>query len=351
MRLDQFDFQLPEDLIALRPAVPRDSARMLVIKADGSREHAHVRDLPRFLTATDVLVTNDTKVIAARLRGRRIGRGESEPRIEVLLHRRRGGGSFHAFARPARKLLVGDRLLLGSTLMARVTVRGEGGGVEIEFEAQGAALDEAIAQQGEVPLPPYIAAKRKLESQDTADYQTMFATRDGSVAAPTAGLHFTPELMARLAARGVDRESLTLHVGAGTFLPVTAADARDHHMHSEWAEIDGSAAIRLNAARDRGGRIVAVGTTSLRALESAAEANGRIRPFSGETDIFITPGYEFRTAELLLSNFHLPRSTLLMLVSAFSGIEAVRAAYDEAIRERYRFYSYGDACLLFRARR
>jgi S-adenosylmethionine:tRNA ribosyltransferase-isomerase len=349
MRVDQFDFDLPEDLIALRPAVPRDSARLLVVHPGGRLEHARIRDLPQFLAAPDVMVVNDTKVIAARLRGRRIGRGETEPRIEVMLHRRIAPDGFLAFARPARKLAAGDRLVLGQTLLAAVAARGEGGEVEVRFDATGAELDATIAAQGEVPLPPYISAKRALEPQDVADYQTMFARTEGSVAAPTAGLHFTPGLLDALAAKGVGKEQVTLHVGAGTFLPVSSDDTDAHRMHAEWASVSAETAAQLNAARSGGGRVAAVGTTSLRTLESAAASgDGRIAPFTGETDIFILPGYRFKAVDVLLTNFHLPRSTLFMLVSAFSGVDVMRQAYAEAIRERYRFYSYGDACLLLR---
>ena len=347
----QFDFILPQELIALRPACPRDSARLLVVHSDGRLEHAYVHDLTRYFHPGDVLVANDSKVIPARLRGRRLARSASsttEPKIEVLLCRRLHARKFMAFARPARKLTVGDRLRLGLTIEAEISARGEAGEVELSFVLAGAELDAAIAAEGEVPLPPYIAGQRKVDARDAVDYQTIFARTDGSVAAPTAGLHFTPALLEALAARGVGRESVTLHVGPGTFLPVSAADTSGHRMHSEWAELSAETAERLNAARDGGGRIAAVGTTSLRTLESAADPTGHIKPFAGETDIFITPGYRFRTAEVLLTNFHLPRSTLFMLVCAFCGLETMQRAYAEAIRERYRFYSYGDACLLFR---
>jgi len=347
MRVDQFDFDLPEELIALRPAEPRDSARLLVVRPDGAIEHARLSDLPRLLEPRDTLVLNDSRVIPARLTGRRLGRG-AEAKIEVLLCRRLAPDRFLALARPARKLSPGDRLALGETIEAKVRGRGEAGAVEVGFALSGAALDQAIAAEGETPLPPYIAGRRKADAKDRADYQTVYARVDGSVAAPTAGLHFTPSLFDALAARGVGRENLTLHVGPGTFLPVSADDTAGHKMHPEWASLDEAAAARLNAARAAGGRIAAVGTTSLRTLESAADESGRIAAFAGETEIFITPGYRFRTAEVLLTNFHLPRSTLFMLVSAFSGLETMRAAYAEAIRERYRFYSYGDACLLFR---
>ena len=351
MDVSLFDFDLPDDLIALRPARPRDSARMLVVHADGTLEHKHVRDLPEYLRAGDALVVNDTKVIPARLHGRRAPRAGQDgdgPRIEILLHRRLAPNRFSGFARPARKLLAGDRLHLGLSLEAEVVARGEAGELEVAFALEGAALDAAIAREGEMPLPPYIAGKRETDAQDASDYQTYFADRAGSIAAPTAGLHFTEDLLARLTARSVSREQVTLHVGAGTFLPVTATETSAHRMHAEWAELDDATARRLNAARAKDGRIVAVGTTSLRTLESAARPDGTIAPLSAETDIFITPGYKFRTAEVLLTNFHLPRSTLFMLVSAFMGLETMKRAYAEAIRERYRFYSYGDACLLFR---
>jgi S-adenosylmethionine:tRNA ribosyltransferase-isomerase len=339
MRVDRFDFALPEQLIALRPASPRDSARMLVVHVDGHLTHAHVRDLPDFLGSGDALVLNDTKVFPARLRGRRLR--DTEAKIEITLHKRLAPDRFLAFAKPARKFAPGDRLLLGA-IDAEVVAR-DAGEVELRFALSGAALDCAIAREGEMPLPPYIAGKRKTDARDTDDYQTVFAKDPGSVAAPTAGLHFTPELFAALAAKGITRETVTLHVGAGTFLPVAADDTQDHKMHSEWASLAADAAARLLQAK----RIAAVGTTSLRTLESAARG-GTLAAFDGETDIFITPGYEFRTAEVLLTNFHLPRSTLFMLVSAFSGLETMQAAYAEAIRERYRFYSYGDACLLLR---
>jgi S-adenosylmethionine:tRNA ribosyltransferase-isomerase len=341
MRVDQFDFHLPDELIALRPASPRDSARMLVVGADGALTHAHVRDLPSFLGPGDALVLNDTKVFPARLRGVRTGRVGTTPKIEVTLHKRIAPDRFLAFAKPARKLEAGDKLALG-TLSADVERRSEGE-VELRFALGGAALDAVIAAEGEMPLPPYIAGRRKADARDASDYQTVFARDTGSVAAPTAGLHFTPELFAALEARGVTRETVTLHVGAGTFLPVSAEDTQDHRMHAEWASLSAETAARLAKAR----RIAAVGTTSLRTLESAARG-GELGAFTGETDIFITPGYRFRTAQVLLTNFHLPRSTLFMLVSAFSGLETMQAAYAEAIRERYRFYSYGDACLLLR---
>jgi S-adenosylmethionine:tRNA ribosyltransferase-isomerase len=343
-----FDFDLPEALIALRPAEPRDCARLLVVHADRRLEHARVRDLPRYLRSRDVLVVNDTKVIQARLRGVRARDGSPGAKIELLLHRRTAPDRFLAFARPAKKLHPGDLLKLGRTIAAAVVARREAGEVEVGFALHGARLDAAIAAEGETPLPPYIAGKRKADARDATDYQTIYAREEGSVAAPTAGLHFTPELFARLTDAGVGREHVTLHVGPGTFLPVAAADTSEHKMHSEYAVLEADAASRLNAARAAGGRIVAVGTTSLRTLESAATPDGVIHSMARETDIFITPGYAFRTAEVLLTNFHLPRSTLFMLVSAFSGQETMQKAYAEAIAEHYRFYSYGDACLLFR---
>lgn len=351
MRVDQFDFDLPEELIALRPAVPRDSARLLVVHEDGRLEHGAVRELPSFLKAGDALVLNDTKVIRARLYGRRLSRTIGDgPRIEVTLHRREAADRFLAFAKPARKLSANDRVLLGDDLTARVAGRGEGGEVELHFDLAGPALDEAVARQGVMPLPPYIAGKRKPDERDVADYQTIFAEVSGSVAAPTAGLHFTPELLARLDKAGVMRETVTLHVGAGTFLPVTAEDTDHHRMHPEWATLAADTAARLNRTRAAGGRIAAVGTTALRTLEAAAREDGRLKPFADETRLFIVPGYRFKTADVLLTNFHLPRSTLFMLVAAFSGTETMKRAYGEAVRRRYRFYSYGDACLLFRRR-
>jgi|SRR5579871_1730810 len=348
MRTSAFDFELPQALVALRPAVPRDAARMLVVRENGTREHAFVRDLPDYLSANDVLVFNDTKVIHARLRGVRAGRGTTEPKLEILLHRRLSPDSFSAFARPARKLADGDRLKLGRSLDACVLGRGAAGEITLRFDVAGAPLDEAISREGEVPLPPYIAGKRPADARDGTDYQTIFAAHEGSIAAPTAGLHFTPRLLSRLAEKGIEREALTLHVGAGTFLPVGAEETSAHKMHAEFAELGAIQASKVNDARKRGGRIVAVGTTSLRTLESAADSSGALHAFRGETDLFIVPGYCFKTAEILLTNFHLPRSTLFMLVSAFAGLERMREAYAEAIARQYRFYSYGDACLLFR---
>jgi S-adenosylmethionine:tRNA ribosyltransferase-isomerase len=347
MRVADFDFDLPEALIALRPAEPRGASRLLVVHPDGKIEHAPFADLPRYLRAPDLLLLNDSRVIPARLRGQRIAR-DTAARIELLLHRRLGADRYKALARPARKLRPGDRLQLGSLGAVVAAAEGEGM-VEIVFDLAGPALDAAIAANGEMPLPPYIAAKRSADARDSADYQTVYAREAGSVAAPTAGLHFTPALLQKIAGQGVGQAHVTLHVGLGTFLPVKAEDTREHRMHAEWAELETAAAARLNAARAAGGRFAAVGTTALRTLESATAQDGTVRPFQGETDIFITPGYRFRAADLLLTNFHLPRSTLFMLVSAFMGLDVMQAAYAEAIREKYRFYSYGDACLLVRS--
>lgn len=341
-----FDFELPDALIALRPVIPRDAARMLVVRSGGvpELEDASVADLPAFLAPGDALVVNATRVIPARLRALR-HRGEVAARIELLLHRRLDASRWLAFARPAKKLLVGDRLTIGDALGATVEARGDAGEVTVAFDRSGPALDEAIATFGEIPLPPYIAGQRAADAQDAADYQTLFAREPGAVAAPTAGLHFTPELVATLERRGVARHETVLHVGAGTFLPVKVEDTDDHRMHAETGILDEATAAALNAVRAAGGRIVAVGTTAARLLESAADADGRLRPFAGETDIFITPGYRFRGVDALMTNFHLPRSTLMMLISAFAGLDTVKRAYAHAIAERYRFYSYGDACL------
>jgi S-adenosylmethionine:tRNA ribosyltransferase-isomerase len=358
MRVDAFDFVLPAERIALSPANPRDSARMLVVGAEGRLTDAHVRDLPDFLRPGDALVVNDTRVIAARLDGVRV-RDDAVASIEATLIERVDDCRWRALARPAKRLRVGERIRFGeasesmacllAALDAEVEDRGEAGEVLLRFEFAGAALDEAIERLGSPPLPPYITSRRAWSPSDVADYQTMFAAKPGAVAAPTAGLHFTPSLVARLAARGVALYRVTLHVGAGTFAPVRVEDTRDHKMHSERGSIDAATAAALNAVRKRGGRIVCVGTTSARLVESASGENGRLRPFSGDTDIFITPGYEFRFVDALLTNFHLPRSTLFMFVSAFSGLETMRAAYAHAAQAGYRFYSYGDACLLTRA--
>lgn len=355
MRTNLFDFELPSERIALRPAAPRDSAKMLVVEGERGLRDSVVSELPAWLRAGDQLVVNDTKVIAAQLKGRRIGRA-AEPKIESTLIRKLDGSRWQALAKPARKLEPGDVIRFGNegkvcllgNLDATVEAKGDEGEVTLSFAFHGPALDQAIADLGSPPLPPYIAGKRAVDDRDIDDYQTMFAAEEGAVAAPTAGLHFTPALETALTARGIGLQRLTLHVGAGTFLPVKAEDTEGHKMHAESGSISAATANALNAARARGGRIVAVGTTSLRLLEAAAREDGGIAPFSGETAIFITPGYKFRAVDILLTNFHLPRSTLFMLVSAFSGLDTMKQAYAHAIRERYRFYSYGDACLLFR---
>ncbi len=360
MRVDLFDFDLPPERIALAPASPREAARMLVVAPDGALEDRRVGDFPDFLRPGDALVVNDTRVIAARLDGVRV-RGESAAAIEATLIKRLDGSRWRALARPAKKLKIGERIRFGETressacllgaLDAEVEDKGEAGEVTLAFAFHGAALDEAIERIGAPPLPPYIASRRTVAPSDRADYQTVFAREDGAVAAPTAGLHVTPALLSRIEAAGASVHRVTLHVGAGTFLPVKADDTRDHQMHAEWGRVDAATAAALNSARARGGRIVAVGTTSARLIESAADEAGAIRPFAGETAIFITPGYRFRAVDALLTNFHLPRSTLFMLVSAFSGLEVMRRAYAHAIEAGYRFYSYGDACLLLGAAR
>ena len=361
MKVDLFDFDLPEDRIALRPAEPRDSARLLHVPAgEGLFADRHVRDLPEILRAGDILVVNDTRVIPARLDGTR-RRGDAVARMEVMLHKREGESRWRAFVRPAKKLKEGERISFGQAneiaaclmgqLHADVAEKGEGGEILLDFSLSGPALDDAIINLGHMPLPPYIAGKRPEDSKDSADYQTLFANEPGAVAAPTAGLHYTPELVACLEAAGIRILRVTLHVGAGTFLPVKAEDTQDHKMHSEWGTVSPEVAQSLNEARAKGGRIVATGTTSLRILETATDDAGIVHPFSGDTSIFITPGYRFKAIDVLLTNFHLPRSTLFMLVSAFSGLDRMRAAYAHAIALKYRFYSYGDACLLERVAR
>jgi S-adenosylmethionine:tRNA ribosyltransferase-isomerase len=357
MRLSEFDFDLPDAAIALRPAEPRDAARMLVVRPGEPLDDRIVRDLPSLLRPGDALVFNDTRVIPARLYGTRERDGQVV-RVEAMLHRRLSPHAWTAFMRPGKRLKVGDSIRFGErddracflgVLDAVIKVKGEGGELTLGFDLSGPDLDAAIAEHGHIPLPPYIRSKRGEDDRDRADYQTIYAREDGSVAAPTAGLHFTCELLAALKARGVSQNFVTLHVGAGTFLPVKTEEVADHHMHAEYGEVSAATAEALNAARAAGGRIVCVGTTSLRLLESAAAPDGTIRPFRAETAIFITPGYRFRTAEALMTNFHLPKSTLFMLVSAFTGQESMRAAYAHAIASGYRFYSYGDAGLLFRA--
>ena len=342
MKTADFDFVLPPACIADHPARPRDHARLLTV---GGRElgDRHVFDLPGLLRPGDLLVFNDTRVIPARLDGRR-----GEARVEVTLHKREPSGHWLVFARPAKRLRPGQVIVFAPGFEAGVVGKREGGEVELAFETGEDGLFAALRTHGRMPLPPYIRRPEGAEAGDAEDYQTLFAARDGAVAAPTAGLHFTPALMAALAERGVAAAAVTLHVGAGTFLPVKVEDIRDHRMHAEFGEIGESAVAAIAAARKAGGRVVAVGTTSLRLLETAAASGDGLRPFSGETSIFITPGHRFRTADMLLTNFHLPRSTLFMLVSAFAGSERMREAYAHAIASGYRFYSYGDACLLER---
>jgi len=371
VKVDLFDFELPESAIAVRPTEPRDAARLLrvVPSKDGASPELsdwQARDLPNLLRPGDLLVLNDTRVIPARLTGLRL-RGDNASRIDATLHMREAPDAWRAFARPAKRLAVGDLIRFGAhaastdadhgaacalgQLEARVEEKGEGGEVLLRFSLSGAYLDEALELVGVMPLPPYIASKRPEDARDRSDYQTVYAREDGAVAAPTAGLHMTPRLFDDLKAAGVDHVFVTLHVGAGTFLPVKADDTDDHRMHAERGVITAETAARIAATRAAGGRIVAVGTTSLRLLESAAAADpdGVVRAWSGATDIFITPGFRFRAVDVLMTNFHLPRSTLFMLVSAFSGLPAMRAAYAHAIAAGYRFYSYGDASLLFRA--
>jgi len=356
MRTDLFDFDLPPERIALRPVSPRDAARLLVVRSDGTRDDRTVRDLPDLLEPGDALVVNDTRVIPARLRGRRLGREPQTP-LEATLHRRLDGARWRAFVKPGRRLKPGDMVRFGEEgevcflgqLDATVEDKGEGGEVTLAFAFHGAVLDQAIAERGAMPLPPYIASRRAPDEADRADYQTLFAQIDGSVAAPTAGLHFTDALVERLKARGIALHTVTLHVGAGTFLPVKADDTEGHRMHAETGSVSAQTALALNAVHRAGGRIVAVGSTALRLLESAADDDGVIHPLAGETALFITPGYRFRAVDVMMTNFHLPRSTLFMLVAAFCGLDAMQRAYAHAIAAGYRFYSYGDACLLFRA--
>lgn len=355
MRVDAFDYDLPEELIALRPVHPRDAARLLVVDPEAEPPFADhvILDLPALLEPGDALVFNDTKVIPAQLQGIR-ERDGSKAQISITLTERLDASRWHALARPAKRLRPGDRIAFGhgadlcllGVLMATVEAKDIEGEVTLAFDVSDAALDEAIARFGAMPLPPYIASRRPADEQDRLDYQTRFARVEGAVAAPTAGLHFTERLMAALDARGVSRHFVTLHVGPGTFLPVRSDDTSGHVMHAETGTISAETAEVLNAVKAGGGAIVAVGTTSLRLLESAVQNDGRLVPFSGATDLFITPGYRFRFVDRLLTNFHLPRSTLFMLVAAFSGLDLMKRAYAHAIAQRYRFYSYGDACLL-----
>ena len=339
MRVDLFDFDLPQELIALRPASPRDSARLLHVQGDVFADKI-VRDLPSLLNPGDCLVFNDTRVIPAQLEGRR-----GDAKIGATLHKREGLRTWRAFVKNAKRLKEVDQVIFGGGVTALVGERGADGSLLLHFEGEE-PVEILLERAGTMPLPPYIAARRAIDERDQQDYQTMFAREKGAVAAPTAALHFTPELMAALAARGVQHETLTLHVGAGTFLPVKADDTNDHQMHAEWGRIDAATADRLNAVRASGGRVIAVGTTSLRLLESAATDDDIIRPVEGDTAIFITPGYRFKAVDGLMTNFHLPKSTLMMLVSALMGLERMQAVYAHAIREGYRFYSYGDSSLL-----
>jgi S-adenosylmethionine:tRNA ribosyltransferase-isomerase len=347
MRVDLFDFALPDELIAQRPVHPRDSARLLDVAPDGLHDR-FVRDLPALLRRGDLLVFNDTKVIPARLNGTRPGtQGRRDVAVEALLIRDLGGGRWLSFAKPTKRFRTGDTLLFPG-LAATVAGKNEDGSVVLAFDTTGPAFRAALEQGGAVPLPPYIRGG-VADTRDRADYQTLFARRDGSVAAPTAGLHFTPELMEALATAGIASAGVTLHVGAGTFQPVRSDDTDTHIMHAEWGEVPQETARAVETTRAAGGRIVSVGTTSLRLLESVArEHDGAVTAWSGETDIFIVPGFRFRAVDMLLTNFHLPRSTLFMLVAAFAGLERMKAAYAHAIDRRYRFYSYGDCCLLRR---
>ena len=340
MNVDLFDFDLPPERIALRPVRPRDAARLLLVGPNGALSDRHVRDLPGLLRAGDVLIVNDTRVIPAQLEGRR-----GEARIGATLHKRVDLRSWDAFVRNAKRLKEGDRIEFAAGVSAIAEARHADGSWRLCFEGEE-PVELLLERAGRMPLPPYIAGKRDTDEADRTDYQTMFAEREGAVAAPTAALHFTPELTAALDAAGIGRETLTLHVGAGTFLPVKARDTAQHAMHSEWGRIDAATAGRLNAARAAGGRLIAVGTTSLRLLESAADEQGLIQPFEGDTAIFITPGYRFRAVDGLMTNFHLPRSTLFMLVSALMGLDTMQSAYAHAIAHEYRFYSYGDSSLL-----
>ena len=343
LKTADFDFDLPLDRIAQYPAKPRDSARLLVVGA--GLQDLKVGDLPGVLRPGDLMVFNDTKVIPAQLEGRK-----GDTRIEVTLIERnpKDARCWQAFAKPGKKLKVGDEVSFGDGVAASVLAKSESGEISLRFDCAESEVMAAIHRLGAMPLPPYIRKLRPVGPDDTADYQTVYAAREGAVAAPTAGLHFTPELLNALEARGIERTFVTLHVGAGTFLPVKADDLIGHRMHAEWGEISAETADAFNRARAEGRRIVAVGTTSLRLLESALDADGKLQPFAAATDIFIHPGKTVRAADLLLTNFHLPKSTLFMLVCAFAGTERMRAAYRHAIDSGYRFFSYGDACLLER---
>ena len=339
MRVDLFDFDLPAERIALRPAKPRDSARLLLVDSEEISDRT-VLDLPKLLRPGDTLVFNDTRVIPAQLEGRR-----GDARIGATLHKREGAREWWAFVRNAKRLRIGDTIEFGGGVSASVAERNDEGAILLHFDGDE-PVEVLLDRAGRMPLPPYIASRRPADDSDRDDYQTMFARQDGAVAAPTAALHFTPRLIEALKEQGVRRETLTLHVGAGTFLPVKAEDTSEHKMHAEWGRIDAETAERLNAMKASGGRLIAVGTTSLRLLESAADANGTIHPFEGDTAIFITPGYRFKAVDGLVTNFHLPKSTLFMLVSAMMGLKVMKRAYAHAIEQKYRFYSYGDASLL-----
>ncbi len=351
MRVDAFDFELPRTCIADRPASPRDSARLLFVQ-QGELDDMCVRDLPDLLQPGDVMVFNDSRVIPARIYGvRKRPENPDGIRVEILLHKRVDDSEWRAFARPGKRLKPGDIVTFavsgdGDVFTAQILDKSEDGDVGIRFDRGGVALVHALEAHGEMPLPPYITREHGADEQDKHDYQTVYARQDGSVAAPTAGLHFTPELLAALDARGIQRETVTLHVGAGTFLPVKVDDTADHKMHSESGEITADVAERINVARAAGGRVVAVGTTAARILESATTDDGVVQSFSGETDIFMTPGYRFKAVDRLMTNFHLPKSTLFMLVSAFAGLDRMQSAYAHAIANGYRFYSYGDTSLL-----
>ena len=339
MRVADFDFDLPAERIALRPAQPRDSARLLFVRGQEILDR-NVLDLPHLLRSGDVLVFNDTKVIPAQLEGKR-----GDASIGATLHKREGPRAWHAFLRNAKRARVGDRIDFGEGVHASVIEKADDGSALLHFHGNE-PVELMLERAGRMPLPPYIASRREADDADRRDYQTMFAREEGAVAAPTAALHFTPGLLEALEARGIGRETLTLHVGAGTFLPVKSEKIDEHKMHAEWGRIDAATAERLNSARERGGRLISVGTTSLRLLESAADERGKIQPFEGDTAIFITPGYKFRAIDGLFTNFHLPRSTLFMLVSALIGLDVMKSAYAHAIEAGYRFYSYGDASLL-----
>lgn len=355
MRVEEFDFDLPDDRIALRPVAPRDSAKLLVVTPPRDFSDRLVTDLPRLLHPDDLLIFNDTRVVPAALEGHRLGRGQNEPRIETLLLERIDGSRWKALAKPGKRLKPGDRIRFGGpenlcllgAVEATVESKLHDGEIVLAFDFSGPVLDESIKTVGHIPLPPYITAKRLPDDRDRDDYQTIFAREDGAVAAPTAGLHFTPELIERLKGHGVSIAFVTLHVGAGTFLPVRSEEVSQHKMQAERGTISVETAAQITRAKRQGQRVVCVGTTALRLVESASQPGGQISAFDSETTLFITPGYQFRTVDALITNFHLPRSTLFMLVAAFSGLETMKAAYAHAINRRYRFYSYGDACLLF----